>query len=91
VNYQKTEIGRRVLEPGLGKGLITSQGETWRQHRRIMSPAFDHLSIAAYTPIMTGAAGELLAEWGKLRAILLATLWQRYRRQLAPNQSNRRV
>ncbi len=67
-NYQKTEIGRRVLEPGLGKGLITSEGETWRQHRRIMSPAFDHRSIAAYTPIMTGAAGELLAEWGKLRA-----------------------
>jgi cytochrome P450 len=67
-NYQKTEIGRRVLEPGLGKGLITSEGETWRQHRRIMSPAFDHRSIAAYTPIMTGAAGELLAEWGKLGA-----------------------
>jgi cytochrome P450 len=65
-NYQKTEIGRRVLEPGLGKGLITSEGETWRQHRRIMSPAFDHRSIAAYTPIMTGAAGELLAEWGKM-------------------------
>lgn len=67
-NYQKTEIGRRVLEPGLGKGLITSEGETWRQHRRIMSPAFDHRSIAAYTPIMTGAAEELLAEWGKLGA-----------------------
>ena len=65
-NYQKTEIGRRVLEPGLGKGLITSEGETWRQHRRTMSPAFDHRSIAAYTPIMTGAAEELLAEWGKL-------------------------
>jgi cytochrome P450 len=65
-NYQKTEIGRRVLEPGLGKGLITSEGETWRQHRRIMSPAFDHRSIAAYTPIMTGAAGELLAEWRKM-------------------------
>jgi cytochrome P450 len=65
-NYRKTEIGRRVLEPGLGKGLITSEGETWRQHRRIMSPAFDHRSIAAYTPIMAGAAGELSAQWSKL-------------------------
>ena len=63
-NYQKTEITRRILEPGLGKGLITSEGETWRQHRRAMSPAFDHRSIAAYTPVMTGAAEELLAEWG---------------------------
>src|SRR6202044_1564207 len=67
-NYQKTEITRRILEPGLGKGLITSEGETWRQHRRAMSPAFDHRSIAAYTPVMTGAAEELLAQWGKVPA-----------------------
>jgi cytochrome P450 len=62
-NYKKTEITRRILEPGLGKGLITSEGETWRQHRRAMSPAFDHRSIAAYTPVMTKAAEALLAEW----------------------------
>jgi cytochrome P450 len=68
VNYRKTEITRRILEPGLGKGLITSEGETWRQHRRAMSPAFDHRSIAAYTPIMTGAAEELLATWVKVPA-----------------------
>lgn len=68
VNYQKTEITRRILEPGLGKGLITSEGETWRQHRRAMSPAFDHRSIAAYTPIMTGAAEELLAQWAEVPA-----------------------
>lgn len=67
-NYQKTEITRRILEPGLGKGLITSEGETWRQHRRAMSPAFDHRSIAAYTPIMAGAAEELLAEWDGIPA-----------------------
>ncbi len=65
-NYQKTEITRRILEPGLGKGLITSEGETWRQHRRTMAPAFDQRSIASYTPIMTGAAEELLAEWSKV-------------------------
>ena len=62
-NYQKSEITRRILEPGLGRGLITSEGETWRRHRRIMSPAFDHRSIVSYTPIMTAAAEELLADW----------------------------
>ena len=67
-NYKKTEITRRILEPGLGKGLITSEGETWRQHRRAMSPAFDHRSVAAYTPVMTQAAEELLAEWSKVPA-----------------------
>lgn len=66
VNYKKTEITRRILEPGLGKGLITSEGETWRAHRRTMSPSFDIRSIAAYTPVMTSAAEELLLEWDKI-------------------------
>jgi cytochrome P450 len=67
-NYEKTEITRRVLEPGLGKGLITLEGETWRRHRRTMAPAFDHRSIASFTPLMTGAAEELLGSWNKLGA-----------------------
>ena len=29
-NYTKSEVGRRLLEPGLGLGLLTSEGETWR-------------------------------------------------------------
>jgi cytochrome P450 len=62
-NYIKTEITRRILEPGLGRGLITLEGETWKAHRRTMAPSFDLRSIAAYTPIMTAAAEELLAEW----------------------------
>jgi cytochrome P450 len=32
-NYTKTFIARRLLEPGLGKGLITMEGEEWRRHR----------------------------------------------------------
>lgn len=67
-NYKKTEITRRILEPGLGKGLITSEGETWRQHRRAMSPAFDHRSIDSYISVMTGAAEELLMQWDKTPA-----------------------
>lgn len=62
-NYHKTEITRRLLEPGLGRGLLTSEGETWRRHRRIMAPAFDHRSIIGYAPIMTEFAERLLAQW----------------------------
>jgi cytochrome P450 len=65
-NYEKTEITRRILEPGLGKGLITLEKDTWRRHRRTMAPSFDHRSIAAYTPIMTTATEEMLAEWDRL-------------------------
>jgi cytochrome P450 len=65
-NYEKTEIVRRILEPGLGKGLITLEKDTWRAHRRTMAPSFDHRSIAAYTSIMTTATEEMLSEWAQL-------------------------
>src|SRR5271156_4368707 len=65
-NYTKSEVGRRLLEPGLGRGLLTSEGETWRRHRRIMAPSFDPRSVAGYAPIMTEVTQGLLAEWDAL-------------------------
>jgi cytochrome P450 len=65
-NYTKSEIGRRLLEPGLGRGLLTSEGETWRRHRRIMAPAFDPRSVAGYAPVMTEVTQGLLAKWDAL-------------------------
>ncbi|MEA3172797.1 MAG: hypothetical protein QOF42_208, partial [Gammaproteobacteria bacterium] len=67
-NYEKTEITRRILEPGLGKGLLTSEGETWKAHRRTMTPAFDQRSVASYTPVMTAEAEKLNSQWSKLGA-----------------------
>lgn len=67
-NYTKSEVSRRILEPGLGRGLLTSEGETWRRHRRIMAPAFDPRSIAGYAPIMTDVTQALLAKWDALPA-----------------------
>ncbi len=65
-NYHKTEITRRLLEPGLGRGLLTSEGEVWRAHRRIMAPSFDHRSIVGYSPIMTEIADGLVKKWRAL-------------------------
>ena len=60
-NYRKSELTRLLLEPGLGRGLLTSEGGTWRRHRRIMAPAFDRRSMEGYAPIITGVTTELLA------------------------------
>ena len=65
-NYRKSELTRRLLEPGLGRGLLTSEGETWRRHRRIMAPAFDRRSIEGYAPVITAFTDGLLAEWDAL-------------------------
>ena len=65
-NYTKSELTRRLLEPGIGRGLLTSEGETWRRHRRIMAPAFDPRSMAGYAPVITGVTRDLLARWDAL-------------------------
>jgi cytochrome P450 len=65
-NYRKSELTRRLLEPGIGRGLLTSEGETWRRHRRIMAPAFDLRSTAGYAPIITGVTSDLLTRWDVL-------------------------
>ena len=65
-NYRKSELSRRILEPGLGRGLITTDGELWRRHRRIMAPAFDPRSVAGYAPVMTEVTEEMLARWDAL-------------------------
>jgi cytochrome P450 len=65
-NYRKSELTRRLLEPGLGRGLLTSEGETWRRHRRIMAPAFDRRSIEGYAPIITAVTHDLLEKWDAL-------------------------
>ena len=66
-NYRKSDLTRRLLEPGIGRGLLTSEGETWRRHRRIMAPSFDPRSVAGYAPIMADVvAHELLERWRSL-------------------------
>ncbi|HEX3728555.1 MAG TPA: cytochrome P450, partial [Opitutaceae bacterium] len=65
-NYPKSPLLTRTLGPVLGQGLVTSEGETWRRHRRLMAPAFDRHNFAGYAPVMTGAALKLAEEWGRL-------------------------
>jgi cytochrome P450 len=47
-DYVRLALGRRVLGPIVGKGLLVSEGETWRRQRRAMAPAFTPRNV----PIM---------------------------------------
>jgi cytochrome P450 len=62
-NYRKSVIARRLLKPGLGNGLLTSEGELWRRQRRILAPAFQAKRIASFAPTMTEATEAMLARW----------------------------
>jgi cytochrome P450 len=60
-------MGRRVLEPGLGRGLLTSEGAVWRTQRRIMAPAFDAASLRFYAPVIGETAADLMDSWARLK------------------------
>jgi cytochrome P450 len=62
-NYAKTALDVRILSTAFGEGLLTSDGDKWRAHRRIMSPSFDYRSIASYAPVITDAAEARLKAW----------------------------
>ena len=60
-NYPKTAMEKRFFSMLFGNGLLSSDGETWRTHRRAMAPAFDIRSIESYAPAMAGCAETFLA------------------------------
>jgi cytochrome P450 len=67
-NYPKAKLDARILSTAFGDGLLTSDGEKWRAHRRVMSPSFDYRSIASYAPVITAAAEAQLRAWDEKAA-----------------------
>jgi cytochrome P450 len=65
-NYPKTPLERRFFRALFGEGLLSSDGETWRAHRKIMAPAFDPRSVTAYAPVMAEAAEAFARGWDRL-------------------------
>lgn len=58
-NYERDPVGKRLLEPGLGKGLLTSEGAEWKRQRRMMAPIFQPRRLAGFAAIMTDYAARL--------------------------------
>lgn len=46
-----------------GDGLVTSEGEIWQQHRRMMQPAFQKNRMSVYVPLIREETSSLLADW----------------------------
>lgn len=54
-----------------GEGLITSTGDTWRHHRRMMQPAFGSDRVAVFIETVRRNTEELLSTWrsGEVRDV----------------------
>jgi cytochrome P450 len=50
--FAKSHSAIESLSVLLGEGLLTTDGEVWRRHRRILNPAFSRQAIAAAVPRM---------------------------------------
>uniref|UniRef100_A0A8C5QWJ5 Cytochrome P450 n=1 Tax=Leptobrachium leishanense TaxID=445787 RepID=A0A8C5QWJ5_9ANUR len=59
----KTPIGYNFLIPWIGKGLLILSGETWFQHRRLITPAFHYDVLKAYIKLISDSTNVMLDKW----------------------------
>ncbi len=55
-NYRKDDLQLKVLNPGLGDGLLTAEGESWRLQRRSLAPLLSPRLVAEFAPAMQRVA-----------------------------------
>lgn len=61
-NYVKTE-DMEHLKPVLGEGLLTSEGEHWREHRKIIGPEFSNKRVEGFYPVIYRHLHTMIREW----------------------------
>jgi cytochrome P450 len=61
-NYVKA-FTYRPLRALIGNGLLTSEGDDWRRHRRLVQPVFSRRDVRSFGPPMTEAAQRMLTAW----------------------------
>ena len=64
-NYHKHTFQYRLLARITGDGLLTLDGATWLQRRRLAQPAFRRDRVAGFAPVFTRVARGLGDRWGE--------------------------
>ncbi len=60
-NYRKSFQYRLLAVGGLGKGLLTNEGEAWSKQRRLIQPMFAKRHLGQFAEHMTGAITDWVA------------------------------
>lgn len=61
--YDKDLYTYKLLKPLVGQGLVTNNGPSWLQQRRLMQPAFHRKRLADFGTLMTAATVVMLEQW----------------------------
>jgi cytochrome P450 len=64
-DFDKGHSAFERLSQVLGSGLLTSDGDRWRRHRRMMQPAFQRARLVGYTRAMAEESELLEARLGE--------------------------
>lgn len=64
-NYQKSEIQMKRMGHFLGKGLLTTHGEAWRNQRRLIQKGFDRKQLDALSSIMQDSLADSLRDFDR--------------------------
>lgn len=64
--YDKSTIQYRALSLVTGDGLLTSDGATWRDQRKVLQPAFHHTALADIGGHVAAASARVATDWGNL-------------------------
>ena len=62
-NYAKPDIVQTLLDPIIGKGLLTSDAELWREQRRIVAASFSPAAVEAQRGTFVQAARSAMERW----------------------------
>ncbi len=81
--YLKETRAYRMMRDGLGRGLLTADGEPWAKHRRIFAPSFRHDALGAFVPTIAGPAAEAGREWASLGEVDLVPALHRLAMRIA--------
>lgn len=68
----KFRTGLETAKDMVGEGVLTSDGELHRRHRRIMQPAFSHDRIATFAETITKQTEHMSSRWGNGGTLNLA-------------------
>lgn len=56
--FERLKMGRRVLGPIVGDGILVSEGELWKRRRRAMAPAFTPRTVPTLARHIAACADE---------------------------------
>jgi cytochrome P450 len=61
--YSKPDLFKKPMNMMAGESILTSEGDFWLKHRRLMQPAFHMKQLANLANIMVNCTESLMREW----------------------------